>query len=444
MWIRASAAAQQLSLNESAIESLNDDLVDVIPMIKTITSDTTLQGKGFNAIRQRFSSCDLLLAEGMSELCYLLGVLYNNQDIYVTAQFGQMDLVDEDTIIAQINSLKQQRDSVEIGLGSYTLDSGIPGAFASNGNLSAAITLLEERLAKLHEYNALTSTLYDGAVDLVITLQQGMQYAKSLAYDPQAGSFASTTGLSNSWATTLQTQIDTIRAAKVYGVGGQFGGNQSGPHSLLLSSNQAAIQDMIDIINGYPAYQNMDQAQLETFLEGLSSEGCGYTAMCNAIFERYEGREQEFQQTFGFPMYRQDAGGNRIMNHEYLLVDMYCAYDDPNPFNPGVSTDARERIFEGYMRDHGVKVNVIQGIETDSGTIAGYSGKNTILMSFRDGTSLVPTDSSNSSYELGFNVGHAVIVTDVEGDQIIVSSWGNEYVLDNINSAQVSIIDWGD
>lgn len=82
--------------------------------------------------------------------------------------------------------------------------------------------------------------------------------------------------------------------------------------------------ELYDFIKQYDQYSNYSDKEIGKLLDKINSEGCGYVAFVNAIFVEYEGREQEFEQTFGFPMY--DENGKP--NYDYLLVDFYTNTDN--------------------------------------------------------------------------------------------------------------------
>lgn len=83
-------------------------------------------------------------------------------------------------------------------------------------------------------------------------------------------------------------------------------------------------EDLYAYIRLHSRYQNYSQTQIAELMEQINSEGCGYVAIVNSIFVAYEGREDEFERVFGFPMY--DKKGQA--NYNYLLVDFYANTDD--------------------------------------------------------------------------------------------------------------------
>ena len=96
----------------------------------------------------------------------------------------------------------------------------------------------------------------------------------------------------------------------------QYGGNQR----VFREKNQILLKDpaIRRIIKNY--YPKATLEDMEAILFSLCNVGCGYTAVINTIFAQYAGREEEFQRTFGFPMYQQDRDGKVDFNYEYLIL----------------------------------------------------------------------------------------------------------------------------
>jgi hypothetical protein len=89
-------------------------------------------------------------------------------------------------------------------------------------------------------------------------------------------------------------------------------------------------------------------------------------AMANTLFEQYLGREEEFLQTFGFPLYADTItskdGNPDDFNFDTLVVDFYCASGHPGEVAfPG----PRAGYWENYLREHGITV----GVETISAKV---------------------------------------------------------------------------
>lgn len=83
-------------------------------------------------------------------------------------------------------------------------------------------------------------------------------------------------------------------------------------------------EELYAYIRKHPRYKKYTQTQIAKLMDEINNEGCGYAAIVNNIFLEYEGREKEFEKTFGFPMYGKDGK----LNYDYLIVDFYASTDD--------------------------------------------------------------------------------------------------------------------
>ena len=59
------------------------------------------------------------------------------------------------------------------------------------------------------------------------------------------------------------------------------------------------------------------------YFESICQNGCNYVAAINFIFKQFEGKEKEFEETFGFPMYTVKENGFIDFNYEILLLKFF-------------------------------------------------------------------------------------------------------------------------
>ncbi len=105
-------------------------------------------------------------------------------------------------------------------------------------------------------------------------------------------------------------------------------------------------EDLYAYIRSHDRYRNYSQTEIAKLMDQINKEGCGYVAIVNNIFTEYEGREAEFQQRFGFPMY--DKNGKA--NYDYLIVDFYASTDDKYYLNdPNGATALVNDVFLQYI-----------------------------------------------------------------------------------------------
>ena len=81
---------------------------------------------------------------------------------------------------------------------------------------------------------------------------------------------------------------------------------------------------LYNYVRKFPGYENATSVEIKNLFDGMREEGCGYSAMVNAIFVAYDGKEDEFKKTFGFSMYNKDGD----LNFDQLFIDIYMNTDD--------------------------------------------------------------------------------------------------------------------
>lgn len=221
-------------------------------------------------------------------------------------------------------------------------------------------------------------------------------------------------------------EIDSI----VFDDEGSYGGDQGSPQYAY--KNRKSIYN---IVRKY--YPDMSDAEIKNYLIKLNDEGCAYVAFVNTIFAAYAGREDEFEDTFGFPMYK-----NNDLNFNELIVDFYCDTDNHNQFlwtdyvnrfedksdTEGSGMSTSDEIYRAgkYMREKGVDME-IRSEKITVENFKDYAENGYVIVNFHNGP-LLNTDGSTAQYIDG---GHAMTVTGVTSDgKYIVSSWGDEYYID--------------
>ena len=249
-------------------------------------------------------------------------------------------------------------------------------------------------------------------------------------------------------------------------------------------------EDLYAYIRQHSRYQDYSQTEIAELMDQINSEGCGYAAMVNNIFVEYEGREEEFERVFGFPMYDKDGRAN----YNYLLVDFYACTDDKyyldeaygaaslvndvileylggredefrekygcDPVIKGengenlVNPEARQKILDEYQdqsvvtmegsgtteyslenrfRHYMEQKDVECSVETlDAGAISGgtidqYLDEGKSVNISVDGFNLYREDGTAAAVDVG---GHWMTITGTTEDgRYIVSSWGGRYFL---------------
>jgi hypothetical protein len=157
------------------------------------------------------------------------------------------------------------------------------------------------------------------------------------------------------------------------------------------------------------------------FLTGMNYEGCEYQALVNTIFSPFIGREAEFQEKFGFPMYV-----NGDFNFHALMVDFYCSSGTAG--DGGLNATKAKRLLEKYLKDHGVQADVLTNVKVTPENFAELSKKGEIIIEastilFDENGTLVDNRGIDNSSNR-----HAMVITGVTPEgYFMVSSWGKVY-----------------
>lgn len=199
----------------------------------------------------------------------------------------------------------------------------------------------------------------------------------------------------------------------------QYGGCQS----VFISGLNPSILDneyVMDKLNEY--YPNATMEEKDYYLEQLAYTGCGNVAMANLVFKKFEGNEEGFYNTFGYPMYEMkfvNEGMTIDYNYEPVILELFHSVNGNSDIKKasksakGTSVDARNKMENYLLNNYGVKLD---NMPDDCVFVA------------EQGYSLYNTDGSLSSSS---GRAHAMIVVGTdENNQTIVSSWGEKYILE--------------
>lgn len=225
-----------------------------------------------------------------------------------------------------------------------------------------------------------------------------------------------------------------------------YGANQQAP-DYWQYINENEYNSYLDIVQSY--FPNMTREEAQAYLKKLRQESCSYVSMINSIFEYYEGRPEEFEETFGYSMYNEEGQ----YNFNSLLVDLYCqednhcAYGNVDAVNlaedlkwvdydgdgngnwvehgNGVTEENMKYRWEQYCEKHGIDVNYEIGLNITPETFADYAQEGMVSISC-EGFTLYDSDGKPSTYDFC----HCMTITGIsENGNYIVSSWGKKYEL---------------
>lgn len=209
----------------------------------------------------------------------------------------------------------------------------------------------------------------------------------------------------------------------------QFGGNQS-------DMRKVGADVYIDkIFNKYAS--NLPAEEKYQLLNSIASSGCGKVAVTNLVFRKFQGREKEFFDTFGFPMYDIKKTGNYFSvdyNYEPLILDLAC-HDGNVKYTDGTLYAISDYWILGVKDDSfGTSVNSRANMEKyleESYNVKLENYNSPLAFVGEAGYTLYPLDGS-SPVHFGPQTGkHAMIeVGKTDDGKAIVSSWGKAYIFE--------------
>ena len=247
---------------------------------------------------------------------------------------------------------------------------------------------------------------------------------------------------------------------------GQYGGDQGA----FDKNAEELLKDPLIISRLKEYYPDASMEDYHLYLCKLNTCGCGYTALVNTVFNEYQGREKEFEQKFGYPMYTVNSDGDVDYNYEYMILDYFnyiwgnseysiqelygdVTYDATDgaisgEFNTGKAEGMipdRARKFGTFLNEkYGQNINMDAKNEFDTyGDFGILTGNNVIDVynSLKtDNNQIIIGGSGYNLYNMDGTLytsnggGHAMYITGVTSDNnFIVSSWGEQFILDVSN-----------
>ncbi|EAG1709571.1 hypothetical protein BBW87_03005 [Listeria monocytogenes] len=417
-----------------------------------------LTGKAYDSAKAYYSSVLFPLARGGVLLSEAVeqAVKKFPENYIIQVDSGNLKQSELEEKIQQANQLLNQAENIRAELMSADTPMFIKTfQLASNtmliGIYSNVKNDLEEKLQKLLTFNASSPSIFSEINVLQQAVNQGLSQTKT-AWDVMTGTFSVPPATELGWATFINNfqNNKNSKAEKIPGVYSEnstYGGNQSGPRTAYRNGDSK----IADIVRQY--YPNMSDKEIIQYLKKLDSEACGYVALVNTFLDHYNGSEEDFEKTFGFPLYN-IVNGEKVINYNYLITDFYASQDNHNSegflfwqkdtINENEDTSAEEGYgttlsmrkyrFEKYMKDHGFNVDVINGegflgLSTINANIENYDqyhDKGAIIIAVRP---IEMTDANGKPYIS--EGGHSMTVTGKTSDgKLILSSWGEKYYFD--------------
>lgn len=222
-------------------------------------------------------------------------------------------------------------------------------------------------------------------------------------------------------------------SSTVFDENGMYGGDQSGPGE---ETDPEKKEAYYNVIRTNLPDEVWTEDKLEEYLESISANGCVFTAYANIIMQYFEGREDEFEKIFGYPMRTEDG----TLDFNMLIVDICSSQES---LVDGVNVFEMRFRLDDFLEDHGIEVEnrvhigqyIVNTLPFSSGgsgvvTAENYqalteSGKYIIVQA--KGTNLISADGTDTKT----TTCHGMVVTGVTSDgRFIVSSWGKKYYIE--------------
>lgn len=208
---------------------------------------------------------------------------------------------------------------------------------------------------------------------------------------------------------------------------------------------------------------NMGYSKKESIkiLKELDSTGvCTYASSCDAIFAQFASNPKLFKEKFVFDLYKFDSDGTQRFNSEELISDMFLwandkknggrilsngkivDFDNNNSLNTKYQIYMNDSELKNYLSSKGIECDMeyFSGDYTSSTNLrddindALLSGKK-IRMGISNSKEanirlkLVGGDLCYSTESFPENSGHSIFVLGTNSEGVIVSTWGDKYVL---------------
>ena len=431
--LQCSQAVSRMEEDNKALEIINQSIQD-------FARDEEIKSESFYALKQQLKGYETIIEAVRT------ANIANARDFESLGSLVGSEVLDGEVIFCQMeNSLNLKevyllnevvcrgRMAVEKEPSIYTYYSRKAERYRELAENSQRLyDKWREKTEKFDEIVLSTSRLFLESVDIHPLIQEGLSELSGAyrngAYTYNKGSL---------WQKQIKNKC--LRLGMCFD---DMGGDQSGPYSLWRRGIESDREYIRDLVHGYKEYEKYSDDEIGELLIKLESEGCGYVAFANIVADEYRGREEEFEDKFGFPLFLENVNGSAYVNYNQLIIDIYCASDNrkedgsydldediSTTRGTGTTPKSREYRFERYMRDNGAEVE-IQYIECSVDNVYEIC-KDEINKGNRMIISTCPVRLEDTQGEPAhMDGGHAMMVTGLTDDgRIEVSSWGERYYI---------------
>ncbi|PFJ38572.1 pre-toxin TG domain-containing protein [Bacillus thuringiensis] len=188
--------AQTESMNAFCVSTIQG-MEQVINSIDAFVGDTILQGKTYDTGKTFFAQTFRPLAQGIIYLCEELIRQNNSFPNDFQSQVATTDVIEQE-IREQIREIDRMKADIE------GTSSTLPGMQVMVGIYDTMKQKLQEKLEYLYEFNYVSSSNYDTALQLATSIAQGLAEVQSgKGFSPASGTF-SIQGLNMNWSASIQ------------------------------------------------------------------------------------------------------------------------------------------------------------------------------------------------------------------------------------------------
>ena len=439
MW--ADSGREQSNLGESIASTSGYPLWcdTAVAGMESFVYDSTesLKGQAYDALRSRIAANELVVAKGMREFAVMLGVCLGKHSSAIESTIAGRGHLDYDQLQRDIDCCNHRLDYYRELARCFPL---VVISATASGHLYRLRDELSLKQQKLLEFGSATTGIYDEVSALVSALRRGVLYCCGMVWD--GGGFVPTAGADDlSWRDDLAAaraaiadDLMELARAGVYNHDyGRYGGNQMVLRGYFAKDSPERQQLRDYILAKYPAYAGLDNDQINYLTDKMQS-GCGYVAFANEIAMRHYFRPEEFEREFGFPLFREE-NGERVLNYELLVADLFCYANhnsgDPYAFSGDIEPGRGDGFLPGYMSERSggavqvtVDAPIVYDPDFDYGSLLNDSS--TVIINSYGESIFIAQDGSRAE-KIDKDKGHGTVLTAVDGDLLLVSSWGNEY-----------------
>ncbi len=429
------------------LEKDNQALRTALKSIEGFSGDEEIESDSFRALRRQLKDYSMII-EGMS--------IANDSDIKdfqsLKASAGE-ELLDGETIFSQMESAQELLEGYlqkEEMTRESMLSAAEPFSCLYYSGKAQRYALLadssrrlyekwKEKAERFDEIAADTSGLFTGSGEVGMHVREGLAGIKSAFQD---GVYVPDT--ESGWRNQIKNAA--VRLAMCFD---DCGGRQTGPVDAWRMGTEQERESIRRLVHSYEEYADYSDEEITDLLTKLNSEGCGYVAFVNIIVDEYRGKEEEFEEVFGFPLFGVNAAGTAYVNYNRLIMELYCASDNHNEegllwgkhdsYDSGEDISNREGVgtmrekrayrFSRYMEAHDIETE-IENIECSAQEVyerckeEAEKGNRIII-----GTHPVKLEDKKG-VTVQADGGHAMTVTGLTDDgRIEVSSWGKKYYI---------------